>query len=82
MPFLNGTVGVIFREYAMGVCKSELRFREGHPVFSWFSLYFFEARKVTRSPQGSETTAVVLCDKIAASAAPPRNDTGFPRSRE
>ncbi len=31
MPFLNGTVGVI-REYAMGVCKSELRFREGHPV--------------------------------------------------
>ena len=32
MPFLNGAVGVIFREYAMGVCKSELRFREGHPV--------------------------------------------------
>ena len=32
MPFLNGTVGVIFREYALGVCKSELRFREGHPV--------------------------------------------------
>ena len=43
MPFLNGTVGVIFREYAMGAAKANCASAKDTPCFSWFSLSFFVA---------------------------------------